>query len=99
MPKIVKLTQSLTKADHMKTSRILLAGAALLGLAGGAQASGKHDELIMSVCGGCAPGQSPEAMALELTVTEVRAHNPQTQHSVIVNQPMEPYRSPISVRY
>jgi hypothetical protein len=83
----------------MKVSRIFLAGAALLGLAAVAQASGRHDEIIMSVCGSCPPGQSPEAMALELTVTEMRAHNPETQHSVIVNQPLEPCRRPISVRY
>ncbi len=83
----------------MKLSRIFLAVPALLALCAGAQAWTPRCEITGSVCGACPPGQSPEALALERTVTEMRAHNPQTQHSVIVNQPLEPFHGPISVRY
>ena len=83
----------------MKAQRFFLAGAALLGLTCAAHAWAPDEAPLGSVCGACPPGQSPEALALELTVTEVRAHNPETQHSVIVNQPLEPFQRPISVRY
>jgi len=82
----------------MTSVRLLLAGAALLGLSSAALAWGA-DDAIGSVCGACYAGQSPEALALEMTVTQMRAHNPESQHLVIVNQPLEPYRRPISVRY
>lgn len=81
----------------MHASKILLSGAALLGLTCGAQAW--EEGAMVSVCGACAAGQSPSALALEMTVTQMQAHNPQTQHSVIVNHPMGNWQAPISVRY
>ncbi len=81
----------------MNASKILLAGAALLGLTGVAHAW--EEGAIVSVCGACPSGQSPSALALEMTVTQMQAHNPQTQHTVIVNHPMDAWQRPISVRY
>jgi len=82
----------------MKASKFFLAGAVVLGLTCAAHAW-VEEEPIVSVCGACPPSYSPEAMALELTVTQMRAHNPQTQHTVIVNQPLATCPRPISVRY
>jgi hypothetical protein len=81
----------------MNALKILLAGAALLGLT--SVASAREEGAMVSVCGACPPGQSASALALEMTVTQMQAHNPQTQHTVIVNHPMETWQPPISVRY
>jgi hypothetical protein len=81
----------------MNASKILLAGAALLGLTNFAHAW--EEGAMVSVCGACAPGQSASALALEMTVTQAQAHNPQTQHTVIVNHPMDTWQPPVRVRY
>jgi hypothetical protein len=97
----------------MKIFRFLLAGASLLGLALVAEVCAAEvcaaqpwpapDEIVGSVCGACAPGQSPAALELELQYTQMHAHDPSAQRTVIVNQPLEiqgyPQEAPISARY
>lgn len=83
----------------MKIFRFLLAGASLLGLTVVADAWPAPDEIVGSVCGACAPGQSPAALELELQYTQMHAHDPSAQRGVIVNQPLDVVEAPITARY
>lgn len=83
----------------MKILHIFLAGASLLGLGAAAHAFPAREEIVGSVCGACAPGQSPDLLALELQYTQMFAHDPATRRDAIVNQPPEISEGPISARY